>query len=131
MGGMRALEWAVTYPERVPHAVIIACGAAATAEQIGLCALQIRAIENDPDYSGGDYYDADVGPWRGLSSPAASARSATGPSSNSRSASAAAIKTTNIRSTGGQYTVESYLEYHGEKLARRFDANTYVVLLRR
>ena len=56
-----------TYPERVPHAVIIACGAAATAEQIGLCSLQIRAIEDDPNFHGGDYYDAEDGPWRGLS----------------------------------------------------------------
>ena len=66
MGGQRALEWAVTYPDRVPHAVIIACGAAATAEQIGLCALQIRAIEGDPNFASGDYYDREVGPWRGL-----------------------------------------------------------------
>ena len=58
MGGQRALEWAVTYPDRVPHAVVIACGAAATAEQIALCSLQIRSIQNDPNFNGGDYYDA-------------------------------------------------------------------------
>jgi homoserine O-acetyltransferase len=31
---------------------------------------------------------------------------------------------------GGRYAVESYLEYHGRKLAERFDANTYIVLSR-
>ena len=71
MGGQRALEWAVTYPERVPHAVIIACGAAATAEQIALCSLQIRAIEADPHFHGGDYYDAER---RTVARPVARAR---------------------------------------------------------
>ncbi len=53
MGGQRAVEWAVSYPERVHRAVVIACGAAATAEQIALCSLQIRAIESDPAFRGG------------------------------------------------------------------------------
>ena len=66
MGGMRALEWAVKYPNRVPRAVVIACGAAATAEQIALCSLQIRAIEADPYFHNGDYYDLVECPWRGM-----------------------------------------------------------------
>jgi len=44
MGGQRALEWAVSFPDRVPRAVIVACGAQATAEEIALCALQIRVF---------------------------------------------------------------------------------------
>jgi len=128
MGGQRALEWAVTYPERVPHAVIIACGAAATAEQIGLCSLQIRAISEDPHFRGGDYYDADVGPWQGLSL----ARGIGQVSYRTELELAQRFNRGHQNDehpfAGGQYTIESYLEYHGEKLARRFDANTYVVL---
>ncbi|MGZ6969472.1 MAG: homoserine O-acetyltransferase MetX [Acidimicrobiia bacterium] len=69
MGGQRALEWAVSFPDRVPRAVILAAGARATAEEIALCSLQIRAIESDPQFRGGDYYDAEPGdgPWRGMS----------------------------------------------------------------
>ena len=48
MGGMRALEWGVTYPDRVERMVVLACGAAATAEQIALCAVQAQAIRLDP-----------------------------------------------------------------------------------
>ena len=68
MGGMRALEWAVGHPDRLDRAVVVACGAAASAEQIGLCAVQIEAIRADPAYRGGDYYDASPGegPHRGL-----------------------------------------------------------------
>ena len=40
MGGMRALEWAVGHPDRLERAVVVACGAAASAEQIGLCSVQ-------------------------------------------------------------------------------------------
>ena len=58
MGGMRVLEWAVSLPDRVPRAAIIAVGATATADEIALCSLQTRAIETDPKFRGGDYYDA-------------------------------------------------------------------------
>jgi homoserine O-acetyltransferase len=128
MGGQRALEWAVTYPERVPHAVIIACGAAATAEQIGLCSLQIRAISEDPNYRGGDYYDADTGPWQGLSLARGIGQISYRTELELAQRFNRGHQNDEHPFAGGQYTIESYLEYHGEKLARRFDANTYVVL---
>ena len=133
MGGMRVLEWAVGFPERVARAIVIAVGAKATGEQIALCSVQNRAIRADPRWRGGDYYDAvpGDGPHVGLSI-------------------ARAIGQVSYRSElefderfgrehqgdehpleGGRYAVESYLEYHGEKLARRFDANSYLVLCRR
>src|SRR5581483_7456548 len=56
MGGMRALEWGVTYPDRVERMIVLGCGAAATAEQIALCTVQARAIRLDPGFRGGDYY---------------------------------------------------------------------------
>jgi homoserine O-acetyltransferase len=130
MGGQRAIEWAVKYPDRVPRAVIIACGAAATAEQIALCSLQIRAIEADPNFHGGDYYDSTEGPWRGLSI----ARGIGQVSYRSELELAQRFNRGHQNDEhpfeGGLYTVESYLEYHGEKLAHRFDANSYIVLSR-
>ncbi len=130
MGGQRAIEWAVTYAERVPRSVIIACGAAATAEQIALCSLQIRAIEADPHFLGGDYYDSAEGPWRGLSI----ARGIGQVSYRSELELAQRFNRGHQNDEhpfeGGLYTVESYLEYHGEKLAHRFDANSYIVLSR-
>ena len=68
MGGMRALEWAVGHPDRLERAVVVACGAAASAEQIGLCSVQNEAIRADPAFRGGDYYDAGPGegPHRGM-----------------------------------------------------------------
>jgi len=130
MGGMRVLEWAVGFPQRVARAIVIAVGAKATAEQIGLCSVQCRAVRADPAWRGGDYYDAapGEGPHVGLSL-------------------ARGIGQISYRSelefderfgrdhqgdedplASGRYAVESYLEYHGEKLARRFDANSYITL---
>jgi len=130
MGGQRALEWAVTYPERVPHAVTIACGAAATAEEIALCSLQIRAIESDPNFRGGDYYAQTEGPWRGLSLARGIGQVSYRTELELDQRFNRGHQNDEHPFVGGQYTVESYLEYHGEKLARRFDANTYVVLSR-
>ena len=69
MGGMRVLEWAVGHRDRVARAVVISVGAQATAEEIALCHVQIRAIRADPKWRGGDYYDAEPGdgPHEGLS----------------------------------------------------------------
>jgi homoserine O-acetyltransferase len=121
MGGQRALEWAVTYPERVPRAAVIAAGAVATAEEIALCSLQIRAIEADPNFRGGDYYDALVGGMsiaRGIGQV------------SYRSELELEERFGRGWQDDGRYAIESYLDYHGEKLARRFDANTYIVLSR-
>ncbi len=130
MGGQRAIEWTVRYAERVPRAVVIACGAAATAEQIALCSLQIRAIEADPHFHRGDYYDSTEGPWRGMSI----ARGIGQVSYRSELELAQRFNRGHQNDEhpfeGGLYTVESYLEYHGEKLAHRFDANSYIVLSR-
>ncbi len=130
MGGMRALEWAVKYPERVPRAVVIACGAAATAEQIALCSLQIRSIEADPHFAGGDYYASAEGPWRGMSIARGIGQVSYRSELELEQRFNRGHENDEHPFEGGLYTVESYLEYHGEKLAHRFDANTYIGLSR-
>ena len=128
MGGMRVLEWAVEFPARVARAVVLAVGAAATAEQIALCSLQARAIRADPLFAGGDYYDQPAGPSVGMSI-------ARGIGQVSYRSEYELEQRFGRRAQGeeeplvsGRYAVESYLEYHGDKLDARFDANTYLVL---
>jgi homoserine O-acetyltransferase len=128
MGGQRALEWAVAYPERVPHAVILACGAAATAEQIALCSLQIRSIQNDPNFNGGDYYAQTKGPSCGLELARGIGQVSYRTELEFDQRFNRGHQNDEHPFAGGQYTVESYLHYHGDKLVRRFDANTYIVL---
>ena len=130
MGGMRVLEWAVMAPERVGVAIALAVGAAATADQIGLCAAQVSAIRSDPRFRGGDYYDArpGEGPHVGLGLARRIAHL------SYRSEAELEIRFGREEQpgedplSGGRYAVESYLDHQADKLARRFDANTYVAL---
>ena len=132
MGGMRALEWAVTFPERVERLIVLACGTAASAEQIALCAVQAQAIRLDPDFNGGDYYDGESGdgPQRGLGL----ARRIGQISYRSELELAARFgrhaQDGEDPLDGGRYAIESYLDHHASKLGRRFDANSYLVLSR-
>jgi homoserine O-acetyltransferase len=130
MGGMRALEWAVKYAPRVPRAVVIACGAAATAEQIALCSLQTRAIESDPFFHGGDYYGLLEGPWRGMSIARGLGQVSYRSELELQQRFNRGHQNDEHPFEGGEYTIESYLEYHGAKLAYRFDANSYIALSR-
>ncbi len=132
MGGQRALEWAVSFPDRVPRVVVMACGARATAEEIALCSLQIRAIESDPRFAGGDYYDAEPGdgPWRGMSLARGIGQVGYRSEAEFDARFGRGRQGDEDPLSGGRYAVESYLEYHGEKLAWRFDANTYILLSR-
>ena len=132
MGGMRALEWAVGHPDRLARAVVVACGAAASAEQIGLCSVQNEAIRADPGWRGGDYYDAAPGdgPHRGMGIARRighlSYRSET--ELEARFGRSPQPGEDPLGADSDRYAVESYLDHHADKLARRFDAGTYVVL---
>lgn len=131
MGGMRALEWAVETPERVERLLVLASCAAATGDQIAWCAPQVAAIESDVHFRGGDYYDAPngIGPHAGLGVARRIAHV------TYRAASELNLRFGRVPQEGedplggrGRYAIESYLDHHARKLARRFDANSYVVL---
>ncbi|WP_439674154.1 homoserine O-acetyltransferase MetX [Embleya sp. MST-111070] len=128
MGGMRAVEWAVTHPERVGVLFLIATTAAAGAEQIAWCSTQLHAIRADPGWAGGDYHDrpASAGPWRGLGLARRIAHI------TYRSEPELAARFGRERQPGegpnGRYAVESYLDHHAAKLTARFDAGSYVAL---
>jgi homoserine O-acetyltransferase len=130
MGGMRVLEWAVTHPERVRTAVVLASTAATTAEQIAWCQPQLLAIRSDPAWHGGDYHEhPGPGPVAGLgiarriahvtyrSELELAERFGRRPQGHERPLGG-----------GGRYAVESYLDHHASKLAARFDPGSYVVL---
>jgi homoserine O-acetyltransferase len=131
MGGMQVLEWGVMFPDRVRSLVPIAVGAAATAQQIAYGAVGRKAIALDPCWRGGDYYDAAPGdgPHEGL----ALARSLAQITYRSDDVFTDRFGREVVEPLDGfsmwqRFEVERYLEYHGDKLVRRFDANTYLLL---
>jgi homoserine O-acetyltransferase/O-succinyltransferase len=128
MGGMRVLEWAVSFPSRVRRAIVLAVGAASTADEIALSSLQIRAIKADPNYFGGDYYERGEGPREGLAIARGLGQITYRTSGEFEARFGRKVQDEGDALSGGRYAIESYLGYHGEKLAARFDANSYVVL---
>ncbi|MHA3684373.1 homoserine O-acetyltransferase MetX [Leucobacter sp. HY1908] len=132
MGGMHALEWALTQPGRAGRLAVIAAPPVTTADQIGLNLVQLEAIRSDPAYHGGDYYDAPdgVGPHHGLATARRLAllnyRSNTELDERFGRAWQSAVSPLG---SGGRFAVESYLDFHGNKFTRRFDANSYLTLV--
>lgn len=127
MGGMRALEWAATYPGRVRRCIALATSAIATADQIGWATPQLYAIRGDAGFAGGDYYPG-PGPRNGFEVARQIAHATYRSADNFDDRFGAAPQLGEEPSVGGRYAVQSYLQHHGRKLVRRFDANSYVVL---
>lgn len=123
-GGMRALEWAITVPDRVERLFLLATSPWASAEQIAYSSTQQAAITADPHFLGGDYYGAARGPVAGLELARRIAHIAY------RSEPELAQRFGREVQDDGRFAVASYLEHHGTKLVRRFDANSYLVLTR-
>jgi homoserine O-acetyltransferase len=128
MGGMRVLEWCVGYPDRVSRAVVLAVGAAATADQIALCSLQIRAIRSDPAFASGDYYDTATRPVDGLAIARGIGQVSYRTASEFQGRFGRSAQAAEEPLKGGRFAVESYLQHHGDTLAERFDPNSYIVL---
>ncbi|WP_124394646.1 homoserine O-acetyltransferase [Rhodococcus wratislaviensis] len=128
MGGMRALEWAVTYPEQVASALVLAVGARATADQIGTQTTQIEAITSDPDWLGGDYHGTGRTPRAGLRIARRIAHLTYRTESELDSRFANSPQDGEDPWRGGRYSVESYLQHQADKLVGRFDPGTYVLL---
>lgn len=132
MGGMQALEWGVSFPHRLDRLAVIAAPPSTTADQVALNSVQIEAVRTDPLFHCGQYYDEKDGdgPHQGL---ALARRMAL---LNYRSSSELNERFTRAWQSdldplggGGRFAVESYLDFHGNKFTRRFDANSYVTLL--
>jgi homoserine O-acetyltransferase len=136
MGGLRALEWLVIYPERVGAAAILACGVVATADQIGTQTLQIQAITADPNWATGDYYDTVAGPpvaGLGIARRVAhltyrTERELAKRFGNQSQAGEDAFSddAPGVTTGAGRFAVTSYLDHQAAKLAQRFDAGTYL-----
>lgn len=135
LGGMQALSWAITCPERVAHCVVIASTPRLSAQNIGFNEVARRSIISDPEFHGGNYYEQGVVPRRGLS-VARMLGHITYLSDDDMAEKFG--RTQREPGEGGdfhygygvEFEVESYLRYQGEKFSTYFDANTYLLITR-
>lgn len=135
LGGMQALSWAITLPERVANCLVIASTPRLSAQNIGFNEVARRAIITDPDFHGGDYYAQETVPRRGLS-VARMIGHITYLSDDDmaekfgRAQRAPGENGAYHYGYDVEFEVESYLRYQGEKFTRYFDANTYLLITR-
>ncbi len=134
MGGMQALEWAITYPDRVGSLAVIGTCAQSTAQQIAWGAIGRRAIRLDPRWRGGDYYDASTGegPWEGLAIARMVAQVTFRSDNVFTDRFGRDLADMDAENNGiglwDKFEVERYLDHHGDRLIRRFDTNSYLLI---
>ena len=136
LGGMQAMSWAIQYPERVAHCVVIASTPKLSAQNIAFNEVARNAILSDPDFYGGDYYKHGVVPKRGLRL----ARMIGHITYLSDDDMAEKFGRDLQRLAGApeeyrfsfdvEFAVESYLRHQGDKFSGYFDANTYLLITR-
>lgn len=135
LGGMQALGWSITCPDRVGHCIVVASTPRLSAQNIGFNEVARRAIITDPDFHGGDYYAHNTVPRRGLAL-ARMVGHITYLSDDDMDTKFG--RTQREPAAGGEFhygydvefEVESYLRYQGEKFSTYFDANTYLLITR-
>lgn len=129
MGGMQVLQWVYSYPERVKTAIPIATTLRHTAQQIAFNEVGRRAIMNDPEWMGGDYYGQTF-PANGLA--VARMIGHITYMSDLSMKEKFGRKLRNKEKFGydfeAEFEVEQYLRYRGETFVHRFDANSYLYI---
>ena len=129
LGAMQVLQWSITYPTRLRHALVIAAAPGLTAQNIAFNDVARNAILTDPDFHGGDFYAHQTRPRRGLRL-ARMLGHITYLSDDVMGSKFGRL----LRTDGFQYgfdvefEIESYLRYQGDKFAESFDANTYLLM---
>ena len=129
MGGMQAIQWAVSYPDRVRSALVLASTARTSAQTIALNEVPRQAIYADPNWNEGDYYGKEppnaglavarmIGHITYLSEK--SMREKFGRRLQEREKYGYDFAT--------EFEVESYLKYHGNRFTARFDANSFLYI---
>jgi homoserine O-acetyltransferase len=129
LGGMQALAWSLLFPERLRHCVIVASTPKLSAQNIAFNDVARQAILTDPDFHGGDFYAHGVVPKNGLR-----VARMVGHITYLSDDDMAEKFGRDLRSGeyqfgfGVDFEIESYLRYQGDKFARYFDANTYLLI---
>ena len=131
MGGMQALSWTATFPERIDAAVIIASTARHTAQNIAFHEVGRQAIMADPNWQSGDYYGGEP-PAAGLAVARMAAHITYLSEAGLTEKFGRRLQAREAKSFGfdADFQVESYLRHQGLSFVDRFDANSYLYITR-
>ncbi len=129
LGGMQALQWTLQFPDRIRHAFVIAAAPRLSTQNIAFNDVARQAIVSDPDFHGGNFYEHETVPARGLKL----ARMLGHITYLSDDLLTEKFGRVLKRDEYGfnydvEFEIESYLRYQGDKFAQVFDANTYLLM---
>ncbi len=129
MGGMQALEWAVSYPDSVAAVIPIAATSRHSAQQIAFNEVGRQAIMADPDWSEGNYYDIKP-PGRGLAIARMVGHITYMSDGSMRQKFGRRLRDKDAFGFdfSVDFEVESYLRYRGSQFITRFDPNSYLYI---
>lgn len=131
LGGMQAMQWAITFPERLRHALVIAAAPRLSAQNIAFNEVARQAILTDPDFHHGHYYEFGVVPRRGLMIARMLGHITYLSDEGMRTKFGRELRegTPNFHfNFDSEFQVESYLRHQGRAFVDRFDANTYLLI---
>jgi homoserine O-acetyltransferase len=132
MGGMQALSWPATFPDRVRATVVIASTARHTAQNIAFHEVGRQAVMADPNWRGGDYYGDGDPPTAGLAVARMAAHITYLSEAGLTEKFGRRLQAREAKSFGfdADFQVESYLRHQGLAFTDRFDANSYLYITR-
>ncbi len=130
MGGMQALEWAVSFPHKVDSVVPIAASYRHSAQNIAFHEIGRQAIMADPDWFNGNYYNKKKYPKRGLSVARMIAHITYLSESALQRKFGRNLQNSKFFSFDFKtdFQIESYLQHQGISFVERFDANSYLYI---
>ena len=129
LGGMQAMRWSITFPERVRNAVVIAAAPYLTAQNIAFNDVARQAILTDPEFHGGHFYEHGVVPTRGLRLARMLGHITYLSDDVMAEKFGRMLRGDDLKfGFDVEFEIESYLRYQGDKFAGTFDANTYLIM---
>jgi homoserine O-acetyltransferase len=129
LGGMQAMQWSLSFPERVRHVLVIAAAPHLSAENIAFNDVARNAILTDPDFHGGNFYQHGVVPTRGLRLARMLGHITYLSDDAMADKFGRSLRSGKLGFTYDiEFEIESYLRYQGDKFAAYFDANTYLLM---
>ncbi|HER34670.1 MAG: homoserine O-acetyltransferase [Halothiobacillaceae bacterium] len=129
LGGMQVMQWAISYPEAIAHAVVIAAAPKLSAQNIAFNEVARQAIITDPDFHDGRYAEHGVIPRRGLMLARMLGHITYLSDDAMRAKFGRELRSGRVQyGFDVEFQVESYLRYQGTSFVDRFDANTYLLM---
>src|SRR4051812_18230236 len=126
LGGMQALAWAIRYPQRIRHALVIAAAPNLSAQNIAFNEVARQAIMTDPDFHDGHFRNFGTLPRRGLRIARMVGHITYLSGQQMEDKFGRTLRDGLSYSFAPEFQIESYLRYQGEKFAEYYDANTYL-----